>query len=703
MAFARHPAVRRLIGASAPIALALFLLPAPAQEAEAEQQPRRTDLVERTERRLVQLDVTAEGERDAIADLTYEDFQLKVAGRTVDSFIVDNLCNLSDAEAGVDAETEPEVPITPEAPAAAARPRARTSFLFYFDQHHMTMPGRQRSLDLTRQLIPQLIVDGNRGMIVSAGKRLEMFAGLTDDQEILQESLDRLEKDRTQWDPWVAAEDNRIGEIIEILNDESASPTRALSAARLYQREEVWRTEKALHLFSMVLGRMTELSPPKAVVYFADTMRSNAGAHYLSFFSRRVESAPASTQKLGSFDAGHAFERVIEEATTMGIRIFTVQAQGLVAPPVRNSVSSEGRAGTAHPLANTQRIQHAQDSLVGLARESGGRAFLNGVRAKRIASQIQQDLSCIYLLSFDASHLRENASYPVVVRSNRRGVKIRARGRVTMQSESRRLTSRLLAAFATPEGRKSEISVSGTVIPTGFEKGRYSALVQLVVPASPLPMTTWDMGLSLISGGQVAADVSGRISLTGPGIPVVLESEMSFRPGDFRLVGVAHETTGNSVSTSEVEAHWPDPNDAEVTLGPIAVLQPAEAAILRNDTLRRSGAVAIGKDRLARTDLPTALIGLVCRAKFRKGPLKVERKLVGDAGSFAPFGRLVLELGEDRCAQIRDFIPAGSMSPGLFRYEIRVRDRKQELASAVRTFYAASPDDDAGTAPSDGS
>ena len=169
-----------------------------------------------------------------------------------------------------------------------------------------------------------------------------------------------------------------------------------------------------------------------------------------------------------------------------------------------------------------------------------------------------------------------------------------------------------------------------------------------------------------------------------------------------RLVGVAHETTGNSVSTGETEATWPDPNDAAVTVGPVAVLQPAEAAILRGDTLRRSGAVAIGEYQLARTDLPTALIGIVCKAKFKKGLLKVERKLLGESGSFAPFGPMELDLGDDRCAQIRDFIPAGSMSSGLFRYEIRVLDKDQELASAVRTFSASSGDDDLTTALPDG-
>ncbi len=675
-------------------ALTLFLPPAPAQEsdpgAEAEEEPRRTDLVEHTKRRLIQLDVTVLGKREALVDLTAEDFELSVNGHAIESFLLDNLCKLPDeGPVIVEEVVEHEGIVTPATPAARP-PRARTAFLFYYDQHHLTMEGRQRSLDITRQLIPKLIVDGNEGMIISAGQTLESFSVLTGDQQQLLDAIGRIERDRLQWDPWVALEDSRIREVVDQLNDYDT--TQAMATARLYQREEVWRTQKALHLFSMVLGRLTELNPPKAVVYFADTMRSNAGAHYMSFFSSRVDRTDGASN-VGAFDAGHAFDRVVEEATALGIRIYTIQAQGLVTEPVGTRVTTTTGSGGSHPLANSRRIKHAQDSLVGLAAESGGRAFLNGVSATRIAAQIQQDLSCVYLLSFDGSHLRDNGSYRVVVRSKRRGVDTRVRGRITVQSESRRLTSRLLAAFATPESRKSEFPVRGLVIPTGFSKGKYSALVQLFVPASPLPATSWDLGLSLISHGEVAEEVSGHIQLTGPGIPVVLETEMRFSPGAVRLVAVAHETTGNSISTDEVELSWPDPNDAEVTLGPFVVMQPGTAAILRDEDLRRSGAVAVREDQPAKAGLPTAMIGIVCRGKSKKGKLRIERKLVGEAGSFAPFGDMVLDLSDDRCAQIRDFIPAGSMSSGVFRYEVRVLRKDVELASTVRLFSAVSDEE----------
>jgi VWFA-related protein len=681
--------VRRLLASGIlTCAVALSWPAAPAQQAEPEE-PRQTDLVETTERRLVQLDVTVRGPREAIADLDSEDFELVVGFSKVTDFFVDNLCELPDEDRVQEVEVVVEEPIEPQ---PVEPPRPRTNFLFYFDQHHLTMAGRARSIDVAHQLIPELIVGSNRGMIVSAGQELRTFSELTDDPAQLAQALRALNADHRQWDPWVQQEDTRIEEILEILNDRPYDFSRAQSVARGHQREERWRTQKALHLFSMVLGHMSELEPPKAVVYFADTMRANAGDHYLSFFSRHTEGTEGDVSRLHTFTSKHAFDRVLEEATALGIRLFTIEARGLTSPPTR-SISAETPAGMASPVANTRPVKDAQDSLVGMALESGGRSFLNGVRARKIAATIKEDLSCVYLLSFDAAHLRKNTTHRVVVRVDQPGVKTHARGQLTVQSESRMLTSRLMAAFASPQNLQSQLPVTSILIPTGFEKGKYAALVQLHVPGSPLPTTSWDMGLSLISRGEVAEDTSGHIGVSGPGVPVVLETEMKFRPGPFKLVGVAHETTGNDVGTGEVEADWPDPDDAEVTLGPVAVMQPTSAAILRDVELRREGAVGVADGRLARTDRPTALVGIVCRAKGSKRKLRVERRLVGEVGSFAPFGSLELDFGDDRCAQIRDLIPAGSMSSGMFSYEIHVFHKKEELASTVKEFAAASPDE----------
>jgi hypothetical protein len=226
------------------------------------------------------------------------------------------------------------------------------------------------------------------------------------------------------------------------------------------------------------------------------------------------------------------------------------------------------------------------------------------------------------------------------------------------------------------------------VIPTGYAQGKFTALVQLAVPGSPLATAVWDMGVSLVSRGRVREDAAGRVSVTGAGIPVVFETEMSFAPGPFELISVAHETTGDTVSTVRIEGEWPDPAASAPAIGPIVVLQPASAAFSRDGTTRSIGSRALGPRELAATNRPTALLGIVCRGGGRNR-LRLERQLAGE--SSAGFTPQELDLKDEPCALFVDQIPAGTMTEGSFRYEVRALAGDDELTSATREFNAAPP------------
>jgi hypothetical protein len=216
-------------------------------------------------------------------------------------------------------------------------------------------------------------------------------------------------------------------------------------------------------------------------------------------------------------------------------------------------------------------------------------------------------------------------------------------------------------------------------------------------PASPLSGASWELGLSLVSRGKVRENASGSVVVSGPGVPVVFEAEMSFKPGPFEIVMVARESTGKQIYTTLIEGDWPDPDDAPVTLGPIVALQPGEGLFLRDGEVRSRGALARESRELLRVDLHTAMIGIVCRAGSQRTTVTVERKLAG--ADAVDFETMELELGEERCAQFRDIVPADVMSPGAFKYAVRVLEETEELAGASLEFMAAGaggqPDADA--------
>jgi len=667
-----------------------------AQDVSPEEQPRDVGLVEETGRRLAQLDVTVSGPAEIIGTLVRSDFELVVSGRFIEEFVVDNLCALPESPAPTPLATSEATGVA-TAPSPPTVRRSPTTYLFYFDQHHLTPGGRQNGLDTARKLVTELIRDGDRGIIFSSGREMRAYNEMTDAPQVLLDALDRLENDRTQWDQWAFAEDFRIREILESIRS-ADDVDRAISIARMHQKDEAWRTARALRKFAITVGRLANIDPPKAAIYFADTMRSNAGAHYLSFFGKNTNDMLLTAGAADAFAGGNAFERVIEEAGAVGVRIYTIQAEGLVTDTSvyggglgAPSVSGTGSTTVAQSgSSSTVRLRDAQNSLAGLALETGGQSFLNGVPAIKIARRIEDHLSCLYLLSFDPAGFAPDRGLPVLVRVKQPKVQARARGQIVIQSESRRRTSRLLAAFAGTTGKAVHEELHGVVIPTGFEDGTFSALVQLHIPGSPLPEVTWEVGASLVSRGKVREDASGQVALPRAGVPIVFETEMRFKPGPYELMIVAHESVTERILTGRLEGDWPNPNDAPASIGPIVTMQPQRGAFLRDEHLKPHGALGRGAEQAVRPELATAFIGIVCRGRSAKAGMRVERRLVGD--STADFDPMELNLGEDRCVQIRDLVLERTMTEGTFSYQVQILRGDEELASRQLDFHAVAGD-----------
>ncbi len=470
-----------------------------------------------------------------------------------------------------------------------------------------------------------------------------------------------------------------------------------------FQQMDLYRTEKALRRFSMVLGLLADLEPPKAALYFADTLRRDAGAHYFTYVGPCPQYTVGESKTPHAFDAAHALDGVIAAASAHGIRLYTIQAEGLV------TGDTQAVPGNSTPIVpgtnlsrvqpfnpNMQRVRQAQDALVGLALETGGRSFLNGVAASKMVSAIQDDLACLYLISFDGARFRLDSPLSIRVETRRPGVELRTRGRLLMPSESERRSTRLLAAFVAPRSVRSDMTVRGTLIPLGFDQGTYRALVQVAAPGSPVPNAAWDLGASLVSGGEIRMDDSGRVIVGQAGVPVVFESEMRFEPGPFELILVAHDTTANQLGTARIDGSWPERGEG-AAIGPIAVVQPSAGTVfLRAGAPRIGGSLACADGEPVRTAEPAALLTLVCRGR-KRGALRVLRSLDGETST--EFTSLDLDFDDEPCAQIRDVIPARTMTEGRFEYRVRLLDGVEERAARAQVLHAvgaASPRTDGG-------
>jgi hypothetical protein len=330
------------------------------------------------------------------------------------------------------------------------------------------------------------------------------------------------------------------------------------------------------------------------------------------------------------------------------------------------------------------RFRDAQNTLADMASETGGHSFLRGAGAGKIAEHILQDRSCMYTLSFDPDGFPLDQSLRVMVDTTRTDVKLRSQGRILLQSASARLVSRLMSAFTNQSPSEGHSGLLAMLVPTGFRNGSYDALLQISVPGITIPTASWDLGASLLAQDKVLDEVSGTVSVQRSGVPLILEQEVRLRPGPHEIVAVAHEATTGFVLSEHLKISWPNPNHQPVTCSPITLLQPTAGAFVRAGETRTSGSLARSDREPVRADLPVALMGLVCGARKHKGMLRVERSLIG--GTTVDFPLLKFDLAGERCAQIRDLIPAGSLGPGAYRYEVRVLQNGSVLHRASREF-----------------
>jgi len=726
----------RLLKLAGATALVLVLPLASAQQ----QEPVETDLVEQAERRLMQIDVTVRGPADTLAALTEKDFKLAVGREDIDEFVLDRICIDGGIE-GFDL-SDPEV--------AQAAPRLRT--LLFFDQTHLTSIGRRRSIELAQDLIPELLASGlSEAMIVSASRQFKVVSEWSSDPEMLIAALEDLFDDTSQISAWADQEDTRvdrmmaaIDRVTEFSQEQMRGSNAALNentqramenispgalfggasarnqvradesqrqqlqddgeaaidsfkqmarvVARDLSREEASRTAGGLSLFSAALDHMEGYAPPKAIVYFADTMRANAGDFYIGLVEASENVGELTGQQQGGavrLSKGNyvsEFQQTIDLATEKGVRLYTVQGRGLT--PAVAARTRGGAARAPDPQAARARFKDAESALSGFARETGGKSFLGAADATQIASRILDDLSCLFVLSFHALDLREDRSTAVWIDVDKPGVELQYRPKLIRLSDETRSRMRLANAFWS--GDRSKESARIIAIPTGFEKGKYTVLVQFAIPGSPIAGGDWDMGLTAVFGGTRTQETSSRVAVNQPGLPLVFEAELRFKPGDYAITAVAKNNDHGQVISTRVEGSLPDPDDGEPFVASIVMLQRAAGAFVRGEATRTAGSLAHNDRHWLRPDRPVGILALVCGNKRAEG-ITAARGLEG--ASEVSFDPVELEFGEERCGLLVDSIDANVLTSGRFSYAVDLNRGPDTVVEAVRDFLVVSEDE----------
>jgi VWFA-related protein len=683
--------------------------------------PKNSGLVEKAGSRLVQIDLSVTRRDGSPVDIQPGDLEVRVGKSTIRDFALDRICS-------------PAMPATPAAPTTSTRSStpAIASYLFYFDEPHMTYAGRARALDVARELVRTLIVGGNRAMVISNGRDLLALSGLTSDPVELLGALNRLQNDTSRQDnyaeleywredrlAWEASDQARRAKSDERFHSRSTEGnnldpiTGESSSGRQYQagpgttdqsymanaersstlpawghlagdvrelqRDELWRAQSALERFRLALLRFAAVRAPKAVVYFADNLRLNAGEHYVRTVYKAMEQEGAFRSRPPGFggirDVEGYFERAIAMAGSVGARVYAVQAAGM--------------------SADSMGLRDAKDALSSLALETGGKAFLEGISMAAIAGTISRDMECLYLVSFEPKALPQDQPLPVRIAVNRADAVVRARSQIVIPSEKAMVEARRLAAFLSPRANGAALTLG--IVPVGFDGKKYSEMFQLAIPDGGPAGSTWTVSASIIDRGRVVQEFDRNVTARRAGQPLIVEHLLDLSPGTYSVVAVAENTTLNILLSGQIDVVAPEAEkDGASVTAPVA-LQPQSGWFVRDDGAPRpSGSLVRVEGEPLQADLPTALVGYVCRGKGEKSTLQIERQLVGQtAVTFPP---IALEPGGDPCAQVRDVIPAATLGDGSFQYVVTVL-RGEELLAKAQRQVSVTHDEGAPTAP----
>ena len=240
----------------------------------------------------------------------------------------------------------------------------------------------------------------------------------------------------------------------------------------------------------------------------------------------------------------------------------------------------------------------SQETLVSLAGDTGGRAFLDSNDFGKVFTQVQQDTATYYMLSYHSSNpARDGRFRHITVRLKRNGVKLEYRKGYYAPADFKHSTAedreRQLDDELASELPDTDLPV---YLSTGYFRtsgGRFFVPVSLAVPGTEIPFTrnrdqdkaTLDViGLLTDDAKRPAGQVRDTVKLQLDASQAVRRKNVQYdtgfllSPGKYHLKFVLRENETGHLGSFETDVVIPDLKAAAVKLSSVVLasqIQPA--------------------------------------------------------------------------------------------------------------------------------
>src|SRR3984957_3045523 len=384
------------------IAVMLFIVSAAAQKQDSGDVAKFS-----TRRDLVIVDVSVKDKAGkTIEGLTQKDFSVFEDGKQqqITVFEYQKLAMHPEPPPTLSLSDQLVLPQSPKTVITAEKPGEVTYhdkrlLVFFLDFSSMGIPEQLRAQDASLEYLDKHITKDDMVAIMLYTSQIYVKTDFTADREVLTQII----------------KDLPIGEMSEMagLADTGDANNEDTGAAFVADETEfnIFNTDQKLAAIEQAARMLSALPEKKALIYFA-----------------------SGVSKTG-IDNQAQLEATINSAMKSNLAIYPIDARGLMADPPGGGASKAASRGSGifnGSVYNSQRatINDSQETLVSLAEDTGGKAFLDSNDLALGIKQAQDAMGSYYIVGYYSTNAAEDGKYrriTVKLTNGMQGVKLEHR------------------------------------------------------------------------------------------------------------------------------------------------------------------------------------------------------------------------------------------------------------------------------------
>lgn len=467
------------------------------------------------------------------------------------------------------------------APAASAQEAAikdRRLIILFFDLSAMQPDEIERSVNAAQDYLARQMQPADLVSVISLGNTITVNQDFTSDREKLKSVLQAFNTGAS------------AGFELGSTGTTEGTADTAQSFTVDDTEYNIFNTDRRLQALRSIADQVANVPQKKSLIYFSSGM-----------------------QRTG-IENQSELRAATNAAVLANLSIYTMDIRGLQALPPGGEAQSASLRGTSAYSGKSQMNAldsnfQSQETLVTLASDTGGKAFLDSNDFGRVFKGVQEDTSMYYLLGYHSTNPARDGKYRrITVKVNRPGLKIDFRrgyyAQADYQHSNKDDRERQLHEELMSELPSTDLPVYLATAYFRESDNRFYVPVSLIVPGSEIPFSrnrdqdkaTLDV-LAVVTDEKKfpAAEIRDTVKLAVNAANEVksknvqYDTVLTLAPGKYHLKVVVRENQSGRMGSFETDFTIPDLKSTPLKMSSIVMasqLQTAPKKDLGNPLVR---------------------------------------------------------------------------------------------------------------------